>query len=161
MITVSIVGVKNLQLPSLEKIVLEEAKKEAKKLKQEFGGTVTRWKRKPQFTITLQEGGNFEVGTDNEIYKYVDEGTKPHVIRAKNAPYLSFFRTGFVSKTKANSLNTRAGRAANQNFRQPQMVKHPGTKPRNFTKLIRERSRKRYGNNVIKAIKTKLIWGRV
>lgn len=161
MITVSIVGVKNLQLPSLEKIVLEEAKKEAKKLKQEFGGTVSRWKRKPQFTITLQEGGHFEIGTDNEIYKYVDEGTKPHVIRAKNAPYLSFYRTGFVSKTKANSLNTRAGRKANADFTKVKQVNHPGTEPRNFTKLIRERSRKRYGNNVIKAIKTKLIWGRV
>ena len=160
MITITPINTSRLKLPSLLGMVQKEAKKEAEKIQKEFGGTVRTWKKKPRFTITMQDGGSFEVGTDNAIYGYVDQGTKPHVIRAKNAPYLSFFRTGFVSKTKANNLNVRAGRTANKDFTQVKQVNHPGTEPRNFTKLIRNRSQKRYPVNVAKAIKQKMIWGR-
>lgn len=160
MITITSIQTSKLNLPSLLEIVNKEARKEAEKIQKEFGGTVKTWKKKPKFTITMQEGGSYEIGTDNPIYGFVDQGTKPHIIRAKNAPYLSFYRTGFVSKTKPNSLNNRAGRKATQDFTQVKQVNHPGTEPRNFTKLIRNRSQKRYPVNVAKAIKQKMIWGK-
>ncbi len=36
-------------------------------------------------------GIQFEAGSDVDYTLYVDQGTAPHVIKAKNAPYLVFF----------------------------------------------------------------------
>jgi|SRR3954468_12326051 hypothetical protein len=37
------------------------------------------------------KGIQFDAGSDVDYTLFVDQGTKPHVIKAKNAPYLTFF----------------------------------------------------------------------
>lgn len=60
------------------------------------------------------KGIEFKVGTDVPYALYVNEGTKPHEIKAKNAPFLVFFwpKVGHVVYFKR--------------------VWHPGTRPYKF-----------------------------
>jgi hypothetical protein len=60
------------------------------------------------------KGIEFQAGSDVDYTLYMDQGTKPHVIAAKNAPYLVFFwaKVGRVVHFKS--------------------VQHPGTKPYHF-----------------------------
>jgi hypothetical protein len=59
-------------------------------------------------------GIEFQAGSDVDYTLYMDQGTKPHTIAAKNAPYLVFFwpKVGRVVHFKS--------------------VQHPGTKPYKF-----------------------------
>jgi hypothetical protein len=135
----------------LAKVIQAEKRKEAKAVEREFKITVRTWKRQPTFTVEEDDDG-VAIGTDNEIYGYVDEGTRPHIITPKRAQFLSFYRTGFVSKTVPNRLNPRAGRSANRNPTRAKVVNHPGTQARNFTKLIAKKSEARLWRNIQKAL---------
>ena len=67
--------------------------------KANFKKTTRTWNDQPRFGIeTTRTKGSFsaEIGTNNTIYKWVEEGTRPHIIRAVNAPFLAF-NTTFVS----------------------------------------------------------------
>ena len=77
-----------------------------------------------------------KVFTTNEIYGFNDAGTKPHIISARRARTLRFFKTGFVSKTRPGRLQARAGRRANQDEVFPLDVAHPGTEARGFSKQV-------------------------
>jgi hypothetical protein len=63
---------------------------------------------------TWSRGIQFDAGSDVDYTLFVDQGTKPHPIRAKNAPMLVFYwpKVGRVVHFKS--------------------VKHPGNKPYEF-----------------------------
>jgi len=67
-----------------------------------------------------KRGIQFEVGSDVPYALYVNEGTKPHEIKAKNAPFLVFFwpKVGRVVHFKR--------------------VWHPGTRPYKFLNRAQE-----------------------
>lgn len=117
-------------------------------IRRDFDKTVSTWEKKPKFTVKRIRTNTgaiiFEAGTDNEIYGYVTMGTEPHVIRAKNAPFLSF-RYPFGAKTTPNLLTSKAG-FLGDNWARKQEVQHPGTEPRNFNKIIA----KRFQDKVVK-----------
>ena len=77
-------------------------------------------------------------------WMWLDEGTRPHIIAARIAPRLAFFASGFQPKTYPNKLWTLPGSKANKDFRRPLSVKHPGTKARNWSKLIKERNERAF-----------------
>ena len=65
------------------------AEKASKEIQKDFGATTATWKHKPKFVREVDAGSRGRgkpvqvlVGTDDEIYRYVDEGTKPHPIFA-------------------------------------------------------------------------------
>jgi len=117
-------------------------------IRRDFERTVSTWDKKPKFTVkrirTSTGAITYEAGTDNEIYGYVTLGTKPHIIRAKNAPFLSF-RTGGSPKTTPNLLTSKAG-FIGDGWAKKQEVQHPGTEARNFHKIIA----KRFQDKVVK-----------
>ena len=82
-----------------------------------------------EWQIQLQE-------RDKPYWTWIDEtGTKPHLIRARNAPRLAW-RTGGSPKTRANPPRFGAGRRANGPWRFAKVVRHPGFKPRRFSDMI-------------------------
>lgn len=105
---------------------------------------VANWKNKPVFqarkfisaeriAITV-----FPTGDAAEIYTYVDQGTKPHIIAPKNGPFLSF-RTGYKSKTLAKPARTVSGGGVTTGPRVfAKVVHHPGNEAREFSKTIAE-----------------------
>jgi len=79
------------------------------------------------------------VTTKDLRWLWTDKGTKPHIIKPKRAKVLAF-PSGFAPKSKPNSLRAREGFSGGPTVFS-KGVKHPGTKPRNFTPLIE----KKYG----------------
>lgn len=86
------------------------------------------WKHKAAMQTDVR-GDTATAGTDDEIYGYVSEGTRPHPIVAKNAKVLAFGPSS--PKTQVGSLSSSGGsRDAASTFRK--RVQHPGTKARKF-----------------------------
>ena len=102
-----------------------------------FERTTATWKKRPTFTIKVTRKG-FTVSTDDKIYGYVDEGTRPHRIMPKRPDGVLRFNSPFRAKTTPNSISSTAGSVGGDvNYRRG--VNHPGTKARNFTKLIQKK----------------------
>lgn len=108
---------------------------------QDFKSTTRTWQHKFQFGVT-RRGNDWYVSTKDEIYGYVNEGTRPHVIRARNGKRLAFHARGFKAKTQVDVIGSGPGRKADSDFRTPESVNHPGTQARNFTKRIKEKWQK-------------------
>lgn len=103
---------------------------------------VANWspKTKPVFTskVTVGRRISLRVGIREKgkpYWRWVDKGTRAHVIRAKNVPNL-VFRRGGVPKTRANPARFGAGRPARGAWVMKPSVNHPGTKARNFSRKI-------------------------
>lgn len=101
---------------------------------QDFQGATRSWKHKPSFKIT-RDSESTSIGTDSEIFGYVDQGTKPHIIRPKNKRLR--FGAGFSPKTTPGSLSSGAGSRSGPNV-YARVVHHPGTQARNFSNLVGE-----------------------
>lgn len=99
--------------------------------------TVSKWKRQPKFDKEVSVGPasvDILVGTDDEIYGYVSRGTRPHIIRPVRAKALRF-QSGYKAKTTPGLISSQTGGPfGDEVFRLE--VRHPGTEPRNFEKLI-------------------------
>lgn len=74
-------------------------------------------------------------GRNKRIWLYVDKGTEPHVIRAKDGGKL-FFQTGYSPKTQAPGKAHIGSGQSSGPFAQVDEVEHPGTEARGFSKAI-------------------------
>lgn len=138
--------------PRIQQAIYAALDKEKQALEKDFDLTVKTWKRKPVFVIR-QTATATTISTDSEIYGYVNEGTRPHVIRPRKAKSLRFYASGFVSKTVPGVAVARKGRAASQNLTYSQGVAHPGFPGRHFTTLIKAKSDKRLASELRRAIR--------
>lgn len=105
---------------------------------------VANWQHKPDFqgrkvvrpdsiSVTV-----FPVGEYADIWKFVDQGTKPHEIKPVRAKLLRF-RTGYQPRTLARPARTvPAGGIATGDVVVAKTVHHPGTEAREFTRTIAE-----------------------
>jgi hypothetical protein len=103
---------------------------------------VADWKNKPKFQTRKDISSTrismtvFPVGPNARIYKFVDQGTEPHIIAAKNVPFLSF-KTGYKSKTLARPARTVSGGGASSGPRVfAKIVHHPGSEAREISETI-------------------------
>lgn len=111
-----------------------------KKIFADFTKTTATWSKKPRFDAEIHTGSaaggvSIDVTTKNEIYGYVDEGTRPHIIRPKHKRGILAFKTGGRAKTRPRVIGSTAGRQGNKQAFAKE-VHHPGTKARQFTKTI-------------------------
>mgnify|MGYP001457108663 CR=1 FL=1 len=129
--------------PLQSSIFREEIEKALKSLEKDaltdFQRTVVTWKNKPTFTskISLHNPLSLEIGTEDEIYGYVDLGTKPHIIRAKTPKGL-FFKGRTKKgkpKTTPNIVQAFPGQPG-EGLVNIMQVNHPGNKPRKFSHWI-------------------------
>lgn len=135
---------KDLLNPKRYLDAVEKATNESKEgVKADFKKTTNTWEHKPTWFIT-RRGTDWYIGTKDEIYGYVDLGTRGHQIKAKTKKGLAFFATGFKPKSRVNYIASYKGKKANKNFRRPMSVMHPGTQARNFSIKIREKWQKEF-----------------
>lgn len=118
----------------LRKLIGKTLDDVAKRAKKEYQKTTETWDGHPDFVTTKDGDFTRIVGTESEVYGYVDHGTRPHPIRARAAPNLAF-QVGFTPKTSPNVVGS-AGGGSYGNFVYAKEVQHPGTEPRNFSKNI-------------------------
>lgn len=122
----------------------------AKDIKVDYLVTIETWKHKPKFVIEKSGQYQRDIFTEDEIYGYVTGGTRPHEIRAKNAPRLAF-QTGYSAKTRPNVIRSNVGgRSGPTVF--AMSVHHPGTEARNFEDVITEKWAKEWPRNLQRAI---------
>lgn len=126
--------------------LLGQMNKFVKVLKKDYAQTTQGWKTDVKFTAQegfKPDGPTVMVGTDSKIYKYVDEGTKRHVIMAgaftgKSKKRFLVFRENYRPATIPNVLYSFPALSYGKLLR-ARIVLHPGTKARNFTKMIQKK----------------------
>lgn len=126
----------------------------ARQVTKDFEATTSSWKNKPKFeTVVSLKGGEaaFLVDTNSEIYGYVDQGTKPHIIRPVKAKVLAF-NVGGSPKTRPGVIGSTGGSAGSGPVFS-KGVRHPGTKARQFSKIINEKWQKRFGAEMIDSMR--------
>lgn len=122
------------------------AKEVSHELVLDFRETTRSWKTKPKFEAIVSVEPNVEilVGTDDEIYGYVNDGTEPHTIRPKGNYPLRFQWGGkgsYRPKTKPRVIGSTPGGSFGPEVHLP-VVHHPGTKAREFDATIQKKWRK-------------------
>ena len=132
-----------------------EAEKISKEMQRDFEKSVKYWKRKVVFERLVEVGPKnvtIFVGTDDEIYRYVDKGTKgPYPIRPKG-PWLLRWRTGGQAKTTPGSLRSVNRGPAAGPWAAAKEVQHPGIKARGFSDLVEKKWRPIIPKRMQKAI---------
>lgn len=133
----------------LTQAIEKAVQKSAALIQRDLQSTTKTWKRKPKFTVTVdQSGGNYSVvaGTDDAIYGYIDGGTgkygpkgRAYVIRPKKRGGILRFRKGFGAKTRPGIIGSTAGVVAGGDWVSKRQVIHPGIKARKFTTTIQKR----------------------
>lgn len=99
--------------------------------------TTQTWQHKPDFVIERPSDNERIVGTNDTIYGYVEEGTKPHVITAKPGGVLAF-GPGARAKTRPRVIGSGSGSKGGATVFRPR-VQHPGTDAREFSEVIAEK----------------------
>jgi len=130
-----------------QKVVNQQAarlQQDGENIRRDFEKTTATWNHKPRFEVNLLRTASqmtVYVYTDDEIYQYVDKGTRPHVIRPRRAKALRFQWGGpgsYKAKTSVGVISSRAGGSSGPEvlFKH---VTHPGTAARNFTEVIQKK----------------------
>jgi hypothetical protein len=123
-------------------VIASAARDVSKEIKKDFEKTTKTWKMKVKFEELIEVGPKevtIFVGTDNEIYGFVDKGTKPHPIVAKTDKGL-MFRSGYTgAKTKPGVIGSVNRGPATGAWVKKMIVHHPGTEARGFSDTIQEK----------------------
>ncbi len=120
---------------------------------RDLKSTVKTWNHKVEFEVVEdRSGGDYALtaGTDDKIYGYVNDGTKPHVIRPKKSRFLRF-QGGYTAKTRVGIIGSRPGGASGDSVT-AQKVNHPGFPGRNFITVIGKRRQKTLEQETSQAI---------
>jgi hypothetical protein len=144
---------KKLKVDAFRLELLNALRAEGRDVKKEYEKTTATWKRKPEFEVLIGLTGrdaSVLVGTDDEVYGYVDQGTRPHVIRARNAPRLRF-QSGYKAKTAPRRIESKAGGPFGPVVYAKQVM-HPGTQAREFSQTIQGRRRRPFTRRMVKAM---------
>ena len=91
------------------------------------------------------------VGTDNEVYGYVDEGTKAHYV-PKSGTATMAFRPGYTAKTRPKKISSQSGGAYGDRIVRRGRWRVGGIKAREFTPTIQKRRRKPFTRRMVKAM---------
>lgn len=122
----------------------------AEDAKLDFEKTTETWKRNVKFVIDKRPR-SYAVITDDEIYHFVDKGTKAHIIRPVNAQRLAF-SGGYQAKTTPRVIASNQGGSSGPTVYAME-VHHPGTDAREFTKTIMNKWEKKVADRMRQALK--------
>jgi hypothetical protein len=115
--------------------------KSANLTKRDLESTTRTWTHKPKFAVIVEENASLYsvfAGTNDQIYRYVDEGTKAHDIKPKRSKYLRF-SSGYKAKTRVGIIGSQEGGSFGDNVFSEKGVRHPGFAGRHFIDLIAKR----------------------
>lgn len=112
---------------------------------REFRRTTATWKHKPEFVEEIEVTADemtVLLGTDDEIYGYLDRGTglygpsaSMYPIVPKRPGYPLKFASGYTAKTTPGVIGSHAGGPFGDVVR-TMAVMHPGIRARDFTGMI-------------------------
>lgn len=118
------------------------AKEIGREALRDYRRVTNTWHHKPDFEQVIDVDGDevqLLIGTDDEIFGYVDQGTRPHIIMPKKPGGRLAFQSGYRAKTVPGTLKSFSGGKFGPKVVRP-WVMHPGTKARRFTQMIRDKT---------------------
>ena len=122
-----------------------------------FDKIVANWEHKPIFkgrkfvTADAIWVNIFPTGTNKLIYTYVTKGTRPHVIRVKNAQMLAFMWGGpgsYNAKTGPGGKFGGPGTVSGGTMTFAKQVNHPGNAARDFERVILKQEKQWYSRTM-------------
>jgi hypothetical protein len=153
-IFVKVIKAKKLNSASLRMKLINQMHVIARGVLDDYKSTTRTWEHQPKFEKVMAlkpNGPELLVGTDDRVYRYVDEGTKPHRIIARNKFALAF-KLNYKAKTIPGKLTSRKGGASGRRiFRY--MVDHLGFEARGFSKLIQKKWERRFKDRMERTMK--------
>lgn len=100
---------------------------------------VSDWTNKPKFQVRVDTSNSAYIdlliiatGEHAPLWYWTDLGTKPHKIRAKNAPAL-LFQSNYSARTLPIAKFKQGTGLSSGSWNRRQEVNHPGTEARKFT----------------------------
>lgn len=132
-----------------------------KDIKGNFEQTTETWNKKPDFeneTVAETDQITTTVATENEIYKFLNDGTKkdypilPGILTGKSSKKALAFSSTFSPKTTPNVVGSNPGVIGKRDTVRPFVI-HPGIKPRNFTRVLKKRWQPRFKRRSVTAIR--------
>lgn len=150
---------KGIRTKEIRLEILNALRKEGRKQRDMLKGTVQYWTgARPtfEFKVSLAGGdamllvgpaGNTEGA---KKWRWLDEGTRPHIIRPRRAPRLRF-KVGGQAGSTPGSLSVRPARSGTE-WRSAQVVRHPGTEARNWSIQVYEKRYKAFFEEINKAV---------
>lgn len=121
----------------------------------DFEQTTATWEHPVRFAQNIEVSQNrieATVTTEDEIYTYVDKGTRPHLILPVRAKALRF-QSGYKAKSVPNVIGSQAGGPFGDDVFS-KGVMHPGTEARNFDETIRKKWEPIFKTRMQAAMKT-------
>ena len=145
---------KTLDIDGIVDALVKAAEQAADDIEKDFQYTVMTWNHQPKFEKLVSvdsDGIAVIVGTDDEIYGYVNDGTKDHYVAPVHAKALRF-RPIYVAKTSPGSMVAkRGGSSGDYVYSRGHMVS--GIKARKFDKRIEKEWNKKYKRRMEKAMR--------
>ena len=120
---------------------------------KDFNKTTRTWQHNVDFDGKVQDKLDeisVQVSTKDEIYGYVDKGTKPHIIKPRRGKLLAF-KNRYKAKTTPRVINSHKGGASGKTV-YAKVVHHPGTDAREFSHLIQAKYQPRLKKDIEAAI---------
>jgi len=138
---------------------LNAMRKQATEIKREFEKTTESWEHEVKFESTVglrrtPPGPEVLVWTDDEIYGYVNDGTRPHPIFPVRARMLRFQWGGkgsYTPKTTPRVIGSKSGGPSGPVVHRP-YVQHPGTEARHFDEEIQKQHEPKFKRAMEKAM---------
>ena len=130
-------------------------------IRADLAKVTATWEHQPVFFEQKQRAeagylfaGEIRITTNDRIYRFVDQGTRPHIITARPGHVLAF-QAHYTRKTYPGFItSTASGRSGPLIFRRS--VRHPGTKPRKFTETIMRKWQQQAGTLMARRVKMAL-----
>lgn len=123
----------------------------AKGVQTDFNVTAQTWQHKPTFAITSPTPYQREISTSDEVYTFVNDGTKAHDIRPKQPGGRLLFTTPFRAKTVPRQIRSNQG-SKGTTPAVAQVVHHPGTTARDFDQVIAQKWDKQFPTIMQRAV---------
>lgn len=150
-----------LKVDALRLELLNAMRKAGTQVKADFEKTTATWKHKPKFEMLIsltQPGPQLLVSTDDEIYGYLDRGTRADYeiwagyYTGKSNKKALVFQKGYKAKTTPGVIGSGSGGSFGAIRHTPYVV-HPGIKARDFEGAIKKKREKWFKGQMEAAMK--------
>lgn len=128
--------------------------KARKPIEEDLNAVTETWNHKVKFKVRWNTAGNnieMTITTNDKVFIYVNDGTRPHVIQPRTARRL-VFQSGYTAKSTVGSLRSRRGGKSGPTV-YAKLVHHPGNEARKFDELVAKKHKNLLQKEVDAAIK--------
>jgi len=130
---------------------IHEVQREALK---DYKAITETWEHKVVWdtAISLMGGPTIIIGSDDQILRWLNDGTPPHDIPKRRGAKTLKFQSGFIPKTSPGWIGSRKG-GKSGDYVKRKRVRHPGFEARNYEKVLGDKWKPRFKRRMEQAMR--------